>query len=375
MNFKTVALFLLILMYTASIFAEPNGAVLYRNGKRLGYHKVATTAEHHYFGYLEGPAWENKYCAFRYYIDKDDRNALDIIGKYKEGAILQNFSDSSVDEHKEWPWGTDILKINSSIGLGAFRLFSNNKWLNPQLPENLDSLVATIKDSSVQTPSVQIGYYGWNLGTGDKITAIWTITTSLNERATHCELAIIGNYTGKVVAGLVNHKDNTSNPNRSSIKLIQDTDPPLLATLGKQGGLQEGFADTLLMAVFADKSYFDSNTNDGTTNYGMVLKPDTDKKVKWSIAYSWAREANPLYRSANWKEQLRTTTAVISTSDKQMISQLHHSSDKTNEMPHFFTLTGKSLGTGVLSGTQQGQGLYIVRQNSGTMMRYNLSSR
>jgi len=92
---------LIILLFLISCYvlvaAEPNGAVLYRNGKRLGRHKVPPTAEHHYFGYLEGPAWENKYSAFRIYIDKDDRNALDIIGKYKEEAILQHFSDPSVD--------------------------------------------------------------------------------------------------------------------------------------------------------------------------------------------------------------------------------------------------------------------------------------
>ena len=300
-----------ILFYSTALFAEPNGAVLYRNGKRLGYHKVPATAEHHYFGYLEGPAWENKYSAFRYYIDKDDRNALDIIGKYKEEAILQHFSDTSVDEHADWPWGTDIFKINSSMGLGSFRLFVNNSWLNPQLPENIDSLVVTIKDSSVQTPTVQIGYYGWNIGGGSKITAIWTISTTLNERPTHCELAILGTYTGKVVVGLTNHRDNTGNPNRSGIQLIQDQDPPLLATLGKQGGLQEGFADSLLLAVFADKAYFDSFVKDGTVNYGMVLKPDAEQKVKWSLAYSWAREASPLFRNPAWKELLRGSTRKV----------------------------------------------------------------
>ncbi len=309
MNKCYVLISLLIAACYVLSIAEPNGAVLYRNGKRLGHINVPSTAAHHYFGYLEGPAWENKYCAFRYYIDQDDRNALDIIGKLKEEAILQHFSDTSVDEHASWPWGTDIFKINSSIGLGAFRLYLNNSWLNPQIPENLDSLVVTILDSSVQTPKVQIGYHGWNIGSGNKVTVVWTITTTLNERPTHCEVAITGNYTGKVVVGLTNHRDNTGNPNRTSVKLIQDEDPPLLATLGKQGGLSEGFADTLLLAVFADKSYFDSFVKDGTVNYGMALKLDADKKAKWSLAYSWAREVTPLFRDPNWKNVLTNTTA------------------------------------------------------------------
>lgn len=305
---QSVCTAFIVLVYCTALFADPNGAVLYRNGKRLGHHKVSTTAEHHYFGYLEGPAWENKYSAFRYYIDKDDRNAIDIVGKYKEESILQHFSDSSVDEHASWPWGTDILKINTSMGLGAFRLFANNSWLNPQLPENLDSLVVTILDSSVQSPAVQIGYHGWNIGSGNKVTVMWKISAAINERPTRCELAITGSYTGKVVVGLTNHRDNTGNPNRGSVQLIQDQDPPLLATLGKQGGLQEGFADSLLMAVFTDKAYFDSFVKDGSVNYGMVLKPDAEQKVKWSFAYSWAREASPLFRNPAWKEQLRGST-------------------------------------------------------------------
>ena len=325
--------------------AEPNGAVLYRKGKRLGRHKVSSTAEHHYFGYLEGPAWENKYSAFRVYIDKDDRNALDIIGKFKEEAILQHFSDSTVDEHANWPWGTDILSVGSSMGLGSFRLYNAGNWLNPQLPENLDSLVVTIVDSSVQTPVVSIGYHGWNTGSGSKITAVWTISTTLDERLTHCELALTGDFSGKVVVGMVNHKENSNNPNRNSVKLIQEEDPPLLATLGKQGGLSEGFADTLLMAIAAGKSYFDSFVKQGATNFGMVLTPDTDKKVKWAIAYSWAREADPLFRKSDWKEQL----ASGATGTYRQFST-HHSIRPVSSLGTYrITLAGKRTGKGTLA--------------------------
>jgi hypothetical protein len=363
MKYRLAGIFLFVSMCTSFLFADPNGAVLYRNGKRLGYHKVSSTAEHHYFGYLEGPAWENKYCAFRYYIDKDDRNVIDIIGKYKEEAILQHFSDTAVDEHNSWPWGTDILKVNSAVGLGAFRLYNNNAWINPQIPETIDSLVVTIRDSSVQTPSLQIGYYGWNIGGGNKIDALLTLSTTLNERVTHCEITIKGNYSGKVVVGMVNHRDNTSNPNRSSIKLIQDTDPPLLATLGRQGGLQEGFADTLLLAAFTDKSFFDSFVNDGTTNYGMVLKPDSEKKVTWSIAYSWAREANPLFRNSNWKEQLRVSTGIHSVIDDHISLYPHTASaSKSRVTADFFTLTGRAIGIGSYSTDHSSQGIVIMRK-------------
>lgn len=349
---------LVAVFITSDLHAEPNGAVLYRLGKRLGTHKVPGTAEHHYFGYLEGPAWENKYSSFRFYIDKDDRNALDITGKYKEEAILQNFVDSTVDEHKDWPWGTDILKVNSSMGIGSFRLFNNNTWINPQIPETVDSLIVTIKDSSVQTPKIEVAYYGWNIGSGSKINAIWTISTTLNERPTHCELAITGDYAGKVVVGMVNHKDNTANPNKSTVKLIQDQDPPLLATLGKQCGLQEGFADTLLAAIFTDKSYFDSFADNGTTNFGMVLKPDADKKVKWSLAFSWAREANPLFRKADWKQLLRGTTG---TAPKMRQASRTTAISTAGCVAEYYSVSGQAIKVKASLSPATAKGICIVR--------------
>lgn len=369
---KNYLLYLLpLICFASQLHAEPNGAVLYRNGKRLGHSNVPGTAGHHYFGYLEGPAWENKYSTFRYYLDMDNRNAIDIVGKFKEEAILQHFTDTTVDEHADWPWGTDILKLNSSMGLGAFRLFNNNTWINPRLPENIDSLVVTILDSSVQTPKVQIGYHGWNIGGGNKITAIWTISTLLNERPTHCELAITGNYSGKIVVGMTNHKDNAANPNRNSIQLIQDTDKPLLATLGRQGGLQEGFADTLLMAIYTDKSCFDSFVNDGTVNYGMVLKPDAEQKVKWSFVYSWAREANPLFRNPDWKNTLHEITAISRNNLKR--HQFNRNPNPlTRRQGELFSLSGRSLGTvtAATGGVELRQnGVYLIQYQNGRVIR------
>jgi hypothetical protein len=246
--------------------------------------------------------------------------------------------------------------------------------LNPQIPENLDSLVITILDSSTQTPKVQIGYYGWNIGTGIKITALWTITTSLNERPTHCEVAIIGDYSGKVVVGVTNHRDNADNPNRTSIQLIQDTNTALLATLGKQGGLSEGFADTLLLAVCADKSYFNSFVNQNTVNYGMVLQPDAEKKVKWSMAYSWAREADPLFRKSNWRDMLHPPVAVRqperNKDDRKPL--IINSTDQNMKARSFFTLSGRSVwlpSCEQLVSQQKANNIFILQKQDGTKIK------
>ncbi len=291
------------------IYAEPNGAVLYRNGARLAHCNVPSTAEHHYFGFLEGPAWENKYCAYRVYVDSADRNALDFVVKFQPAAILQYFSDPTVDEHNKYSWGTDCFSIGSTMGLGPFRLFYNNQWINPRIGKggkNLDSLVISILDSSTQTPKVTIAYYGWNLGGGKKVTVLWTMTTTYNERPTHCEVNILGDYTGKVAVGIVNN-----NKRGHTVTVIKDSSRVLLATIGRQGGLSEGFTDTMVLAAFTSKKYFSSFADNGD-NYGMLLTPDENHSVKWSIAYSMALETAPFYRGKNWQDSLFPATGTLS---------------------------------------------------------------
>lgn len=362
MNTRLVFSIIIVAFIFLTAHAEPNGAVLYRDNIRYGHYNVPGDAGHHYFNLLEGPAWENKYCAFRMYIDNDDRNAIDLLGKLNQGAVLQDFSDPNADPHNAWSWGSDILSVGSAMGLGSFRLFYNGQWLNPQLPENLDSLVITINDSSVQTPKVTIGYYGWNIGSGNTITVLWTLSTNLNERPTHCELSIIGDYDGKLVAGMVNHRENNNNPNKNNVGIIQDENPPILATLGKQSSITEGYDDTLLMAIFTDPSYFDSFEKQGSTNLGMVLTPDGENKVRWSFVYSWAREQDPLYRHDNWKEEL-----VPQTSINQQFNGVHTYSrlkSAVNTSTFIYTLNGRLLTSRIIP-QRCSNGVYVIRKNSG----------
>ncbi|MBN1760071.1 MAG: DUF4861 family protein [Chitinispirillaceae bacterium] len=366
MNTRCALSICIVIVTFLSAYTEPVGALLMHENKRYGHYNVPGDAAHHYFNLLEGPAWENKYCAFRMYIDMDDRNAIDIFGKLKEGSFLQNFNDASDDPHAIWSWGTDILKVGSAMGLGSFRLFNNGQWINPQLPETIDSLVITIADSSVETPQVRLGYYGWNIGNGNKITVFWTISTTFEERAVHCELSIEGNYSGKVVAGMVNHNENTDNPNRQTVSVIRDEEPPLLATLGKQSALPEGYTDSLLMAIYTESSYFDSFVKDGTTNLGMVLTPDEENKVRWSFAYSCVCEVNPLFRHADWKKTLIPPTSV----DRQFtVEQSYPVSGNTSTMPALVysldgRVFGKMPGNAVLPG-QCSNGVYVINRKSG----------
>jgi hypothetical protein len=225
---KRLLITMMLLATGGSVLAAPNGAVLILNGKHLSHCRVTTAAVHKYFGELEGPAWENKYGAWRYYADTGNRNSVDIVGKYKYEAILQNADAAGYELHADHPWGGDIYKCGSTLGLGGFNLYDNSgNWINPGIGVNMDSMTITIADSSVQTPKIIVEYWGLLInGLKNKLT--WTISTRQDIRPTNCELTISGNYNGKVVVGMRKYV-------AANVKLIQDPNKAILATLGNQG--------------------------------------------------------------------------------------------------------------------------------------------
>lgn len=367
----TIGIVIVVCAAAVAVHAAPCGAVLYRenSSKHYSHFNVPDTAYHHYFGFLEGPAWENKFCAYRVYVDSANRNTVDFIIKYQPTAVLPYFDDPTASEHTLNSWGTDCFAAGSSMGLGAFRLFYNNQWMNPKIgkfSKNIDSLVMTIPDSSTQTPKLVITYYGWNLGGGAKVTVTWTITTTFNERPTHCEVTIAGNYTGKVVIGITNN-NKIGHP----VTIIKDTTRALLASIGLQGGLNEVFTDTLLLASFSTKDYFSSFTDDNL-NCGMVLTPDANHSVKWSIAYSEMREAAPFYRSPHWQDSLVPSTNVIENDKKDITDHVKNRMlfQKTAGATEVYSMSGKKI-TGsrlnVSSSMKKPTGIYLVKMTDGSL--------
>jgi len=150
-----------------------------------------------------------------------------------------------------------------------------------------------------------------------------------------------------------------------------------MATIGKQGGLSEGFTDTLLLAVYASKSYFFSYTED-SQNYGMVLTPDANHSVKWSIPYSEERESSVIFRSPHWQDSLFPTTNVKNP-DKRGYSQKYNGINSTNVTvtKEIFNVSGKKIRLYPENKSmiiKRPFGIYIERESDGSLKR-KLDSR
>ena len=285
-------LMVLVLAFQAS--TAPCGAVLIRDGRHLSYCNVPKDMpDEAYFGReLEGVAWENKHSFYRHYIVPDGRNTIDIAGKKIYDAILPYADYESFMLHQDNDWGADILLVGSTLGLGCFNLYSDGNWISPPAIDGFDSVVVTIPDSSQATPVIKIVHYGWVVK-GNKLNVAWTISTKWDNRASNCEMQIDGTFDGMVVVGIKNQVPT----------VIRDTANALLATIGEQGGIVETLTDTLLMAVKTESQYLGGYADDGT-HYGILLQPDADGKVAWSLGYSWAGEPDPIFRDSDWKNKM-----------------------------------------------------------------------
>ncbi len=285
-------LIVLILAFQAN--SAPCGAVLIRDGQHLSYCNVPKDMpDEAYFGReLEGVAWENKHSFYRHYIVPDGRNTIDIAGKKIYDAILPYADYESFMLHQDNDWGADILLVGSTLGLGCFNLYSDGSWISPPAIDGFDSVVVTIPDSSQATPVIKIVHYGWVVK-GNKLNVAWTISTKWDSWASNCEMQIDGTFDGMVVVGIKNQVPT----------VIRDTANALLATIGEQGGIVETLTDTLLMAVKTESKYLGGYADDGT-HYGILLQPDADGKVAWSLGYSWAGEPDPVFRDSDWKNKM-----------------------------------------------------------------------
>lgn len=283
------------LLFSQAVVSQPIGAALYRNGERLAHDIVPGNAGHHFYGELEGPAWENKYCAWRMYVDKADRCAIDIIGKKTDDYVLEKFSNQSLDVHKNHDWGGDILKVGSTTGFGHIRLLVDGEWKKPEIPETVDSVEITIADSSVETPRIEIVYHGWQITDDSKISVSWILTTAWEQHATQCTVNIDGAYDGQVIAAMRKGDDRTE---------IYEKELGLFATFGEQNNMREAAgssSDTLLLAIKTDPLLFDTVLETGS-NYGVVMNTDDNGTATYQFVSSWQKCVDPVYRKADWRE-------------------------------------------------------------------------
>jgi hypothetical protein len=101
----------------------------------------------------------------------------------------------------------------------------------------------------------------------------------------------------------------------------------------------------------------------------MVLTPDSENKVKWSIAFSWAKEDAPVFRNANWQDALFAITKINDNTGKA-INLTKNSIGQNNKGSEFYSMLGRRISSRVLnSSLHKTAGLYLQKASDGSLQK------
>lgn len=229
--------------------------------------------DHSFYIKYEGPGWESNLVGYRFYLDW--RNAVDVYGKKTGEMILNSVGQDGYDSYHEMqPWGMDVLKVGSTLGVGTIA------WWNGEAAERVaetDSVTCEILSEGGLRAQIQTNYYGWQ--TNDFKTNVQSfISIDANSRLTKQELRF-DKAPENVCTGIYIDK------NAEKIEL-QSGNWTCIATWGAQS-LN---TDNLGLCVFAKTADIISNTAD-KNNFVLVLKPENNTAT-WLYGAAWELEPN-----------------------------------------------------------------------------------
>ncbi len=231
--------------------------------------------DHSWFIRYEGPGWESDLVGYRFYLDW--RNATDIFGKKTPKMVLQDVGLDGFDSyHEPSDWGMDVLKVGSSLGIGALGTWQEDKALRV---ETTDSLSCTIVENGVVESKIITNYFGWQVG-DVKTDVTSELSIHAGSRLTRHDV-ILSNELANLCTGIVKHPEG---------KVIQGNHGgwAYLATWGAQS-LAE---DHLGMAVVYRIADAQQTTQDEHSNV-VVLTPK-DLRLTYYFMAAWEQEPNAI---------------------------------------------------------------------------------
>ncbi len=258
---------------------------VYEGGHFESVHKSTTPIghiDHNYFYKCEGPAWESDKVGYRLYLDW--RNSTDIFGKKVSDIILPNVGhtkDASGQDnyHNMADWGMDVLKVGTSLGIGTF-----GAWIDEKVEKvsKTESTTCTVLEDGPISALLNIKYSNWEFGKG-KADLNSNVQIDAGSRLTHYSFKV-GNNHDEYCTGLAKHANTEY---LASDPQIND-EWNYIAIWGKQS--LAGEDDDLGIALFYNKSSLVKITDDEFSEI-VVLKAQQNK-LDYYFAACWSQESD-----------------------------------------------------------------------------------
>jgi hypothetical protein len=148
--------------------------------------------------HMEGPVWESDLVGYRFYLDA--RNRVDIFSKSMPDMVLDTITQNY---HQIHPWGTDVLKVGNSLGLGSLAAFNNGRV---QAIDNWSSRRFEIPVDGPLRSIIRLTYRDWQVF-GQTVTVVSEFEIHAGNRYTEQRVTLTGQTSELLLAtGIVKHE-------------------------------------------------------------------------------------------------------------------------------------------------------------------------
>lgn len=254
-----------------------------------------------------GVAFESELIALRIYLDQ--RQTLDLYGKFHEGLELKETQFYTSDEQKQQGYGDDVLWVGNTFGLGAMRGWDGTA---PTLLSDYQRRTQRILATGPVRTIVEVKDDGWRV-TPTALPVNMTIRYTLY--GGHRDIDVDVTFNRNVPdlqfsTGIINVKNSEEFSDKDGLRACWGTDWPATDTLKWK-------RETVGLAIYMPAKYRVKEMEANTDNYAYVVKADGNK-IHYSLSYTSDNEDFG-YHSAKtwfdfvklWRKQLEAPIEVI----------------------------------------------------------------
>ena len=254
-----------------------------------------------------GVAFESELIALRIYLDQ--RQTLDLYGKFHQGLELKETQFYTSDEQKQQGYGDDVLWVGNTFGLGAMRGWDGTA---PTLLSDYQRRTQRILATGPVRTIVEVKDDGWRV-TPNALPVNMTIRYTLY--GGHRDIDVDVTFNRNVPdlqfsTGIINVKNSEEFSDKNGLRACWGTDWPATDTLKWK-------RETVGLAIYMPAKYRVKEMEANKDNYAYVVKADGNK-IHYTLSYTSDNEDFG-YHSAKswfdfvklWRKQLEAPIEVI----------------------------------------------------------------
>ncbi len=300
--------------YAARTYAEMvmrNGKVKEKNKHDIYLSSITIdkkTANSNSYNVLHhhGVAFESELIAMRIYLDQ--RQTIDLYGKFRKGLELKETQFYTSDEQKKQGYGDDVLWVGNTFGLGAMRGWDGSE---PTMISDFQRRTQRILAKGPVRTIVEVEDDGWKVTPSAKPV---NMTIRYTLYAGHRDFDVDVTFNRQVPelqfsTGIINVKNSEEFTDKDGLRACWGTDWPASDTLKWK-------RETVGLAIYMPAQYRIKEMEANKDNYAYVVKAEGNK-IHYTLSYTSDNE-NFGYHSAKtwfdyvkaWRKQLEAPIEV-----------------------------------------------------------------